>query len=66
MKFVAATDSLKACLEKCDGLRFDEDSQYGVMLEIKNENQEPAVFLLNADDTIKLARGLLKLALAAR
>ena len=66
MKFIDCDDTLIIRLEKCTGVKFDTDSTHGVWIEIKNDGEEPAAFLLTADQTIKLALGLLKLAVQAR
>ena len=66
MKFIDCDDTLIIRLERCTCIRFDTNSTHGVWIEIKKDGAEPSAFVLTADQTIKLARGLLKLAVQAR
>ena len=71
MRFTDHTDSLSVKLETCGSIRFSETSTFGVRVNIHNKCEgygapTSACFILGADEAVKLARGLLKLALKAR
>ncbi len=67
MKFIDHDETLEVRLERCTLIKFDDNSQHGVRVEILQDGfGEPAAFLLTADQAIKFARGVLKLAMQAR